>query len=535
MIIYEAEKSDGISIDMLTKGSISYASCIEPINSSDINTSNIKSVASYSDKDLYYVQSILVSSNWNKNDDIFDKAEVWAAKNTPEDKPTNLEHDENTIIGHIVSNWPVTVDGEILGEDTPINNLPDKFHIMTASVIYKGFSDPHLKARSEQLIEEIENGTKYVSMECFFNNFDYGLIDQSTGQYKILNRNHDTAYLTKYLRAYGGRGEFENHKIGRVLRNITFSGKGFVDKPANSDSIIFTKNNLQLEKNEENKKIGVFDNQTESHYTENDTMAENATATEQVSDLETINKELTAKVEALESQIQEVTSANESAIKEHEVAQAEAVKTCEANVEAAKEELAASHAEAIEELNKASTLATEEATIKAEEAKAELCAMYDKKIAEMHEEMQKDKELLAQYKKQEEERMLAEMYKKRMASLLEAGLSEEDAEATLKTFESLEDEQFDGIVATLKKVSVQNQESTEVASVEESTEATDETVETTEEATDSEDEASEAAEILDEVEVEEEVNLAVGGEEVSETENTRAALVDFVYSRLGKK
>jgi hypothetical protein len=39
----------------------------------------------------------------------------------------------------------------------------------------------------------------------------------------------------------------------------------------------------------------------------------------------------------------------------------------------------------------------------------------------------------------------------------------------------------------------------------------------------------------DEVEVEEEVTLAVGGEEESEAEHTRAALVDFVYSRLGKK
>jgi hypothetical protein len=393
-----------------------------------------------------------------------------------------------------------------------------------------------LKARSEQLIEEIENGTKYVSMECFFNNFDYGLINQSTGEYRVLNRNEDTAYLTKYLRSYGGKGEFENHKIGRVLRNITFSGKGFVDKPANIDSIIFIKNNVDTEKNQENKKIGVFDNQTDSHYTENDIMAENATATEQLSDLETVNKELSEKVEALEAQMQEATSANESAIKEHEAAQAEAVKSCEANVEAAKEELTTAHAEAIEELQKELTSSAEEATIKAEEAKAELCAMYDKKLADMHEEMKKDKELLAQYKKQEEERMMAEMYKRRMASLVEAGLSEEDAEATVKSFESFSEEQFDSIVATLSKVSTQNPESI--------TEDTAETVEATEsgaeetteeEATDSEEDTSEAAEILDEVEVEEEVNLAVGGEEESEAESTRAALVDFVYSRLGKK
>ena len=42
------------------------------------------------------------------------------------------------------------------------------------------------------------------------------------------------------------------------------------------------------------------------------------------------------------------------------------------------------------------------------------------------------------------------------------------------------------------------------------------------------------AEILEEVEVEEEVNLGVGGEVESEEDSTRAALVDFVRSRLNK-
>ena len=196
---------------------------------------------------MYYVQSILVSSNWNKNDDIFDKGEVWLARNTPEDKPTNLEHDEATIIGHITSNWPITEDGNLIDEDTPLQDLPSKYHILTGSVIYRAFSNPDLKDRAEKLIAEIENGQKYVSMECLFNGFDYGLINASTGEYKVLARNDNTAYLTKHLRAYGGSGEHEGYKVGRVLRNITFSGKGFVDKPANPDSIIFTKKALNSE------------------------------------------------------------------------------------------------------------------------------------------------------------------------------------------------------------------------------------------------------------------------------------------------
>jgi hypothetical protein len=52
--------------------------------------------------------------------------------------------------------------------------------------------------------------------------------------------------LTSHLRAYGGPGIFDDFRIGRVLRKITFSGKGFVDKPANPDSIIFDKEDLRF-------------------------------------------------------------------------------------------------------------------------------------------------------------------------------------------------------------------------------------------------------------------------------------------------
>ena len=40
------------------------------------------------------------------------------------------------------------------------------------------------------------------------------------------------------------REDYEDHKVGRLLRNITFSGKGFVEKPANPDSIIFDSNHI---------------------------------------------------------------------------------------------------------------------------------------------------------------------------------------------------------------------------------------------------------------------------------------------------
>ena len=103
MQIFENEKSDGLEEILTSSASLSYASLVEPSKATlNHNTKHIKSIASVDDKDLYYVQSILVTSSWNKNDDVFDKAEIWKARSSPEDKPTNLEHDENTIIINLV-------------------------------------------------------------------------------------------------------------------------------------------------------------------------------------------------------------------------------------------------------------------------------------------------------------------------------------------------------------------------------------------------------------------------------------------------
>ncbi|MFM7797008.1 MAG: hypothetical protein ACKO7N_09630, partial [Candidatus Nitrosotenuis sp.] len=227
MHIYQAEKDAGLTEILSAKSSIVYASLAEKSTFTEPARKKIKenqALAGIEDSDLYYTQSILVTTSWNKNDDIFDPQEVWEARDTPTHKPTNLEHDEKVIVGHITSNWPIEDDGEIIPDNTPTNNLPKKFHILTGSVIYRGFTEPDLRERANELISEIEHGEKYVSMECFFKGFDYGLVNKTTGEYRTLNRNEETAFLTKYLRTYGGLGEHENYKIGRVLRQITFSG-----------------------------------------------------------------------------------------------------------------------------------------------------------------------------------------------------------------------------------------------------------------------------------------------------------------------
>ena len=445
-----------------------------------------------------------------KNDDIFDSKEVWAAKNTPEDKPTNLEHDEAVIIGHITSNWPITEEGILIDDNTPPEELPDKYHILTGSVIYKAFTSPELKERSDKLIAEIQDGTKYVSMECFFKGFDYGLIEKNTGTYKILSRNNETAYLSKYLRSYGGLGEHENYKIGRVLRNITFSGKGFVDRPANQDSIIFTKNLLSetdnkksnsctLEKKEEIIKSGVFITQANTN-SENTIMSskEKVTVAEEIE--LTVSDDVVYTKEASDS-IQAKIAGLASANLEMEDEMAQAAKKTKEQIKKMQEEM--------DKMSDDSEAAIQAIRLELDTANS-IIETYRAAEAAM---MKKEKNML------------------RKASLVDKGLDAEIVASILEKFDAMEDEAFDamtflfaaGLPPWLEKYKKEKDG-------------------TKKEDPKKEDPKKKASEdnsdisVLEDVEVEDSVSLSVSEESAESSLNsTRAALVEFVYSKLGNK
>lgn len=190
--------------------------------------------------DLYYMNCVLVSTGWNKNDDVFDANETWRARTSPEDKQFNYMHDETDIIGHITDNMVVDFEGNRIDKNRKDDQAPEDFNIVTSSVLYNSWSDPELKDRMSQIIAEIEDGNWFVSMECLFNDFDYAVVNIATGEEITVKRDETSAFLTKHLRAYGGTGDYEGYKVGRLLKNIAFSGTGLVKNPANPKSVILT-------------------------------------------------------------------------------------------------------------------------------------------------------------------------------------------------------------------------------------------------------------------------------------------------------
>lgn len=423
MKIYAQEIKDGLEQSITENSTLAYASpaaCTAEPNLEDVAvaTELLKTEAENKEQiDLYYLSAILVSTGWNKNDDVFDPAEVWTARNTPEDKQFNFMHNEADIIGHITGNYAVDFAGNKISDE--LQESPEEFNIVTSAVLYTSWSDPDLRERMNKIIAEIEDGDKwFVSMECLFSNFDYALTNMASGETKIVNRNEASAFLTRHLRAYGGSGSYGDYKVGRLLRDISFSGKGLVSKPANPRSVILKESNMAFSEASA-QTIEDINLIKESK----DMNLEN-----KIEELEAALATANATIETLQTQLEE-TAAQE------EQAQAEALETAMTE----KDETIAGLSSQIEE-----------ATAKVAELEATL--------AEITEAKETAEAALAQIE-------LEKITAARLASLVEAGLTEEAAEEAVAKFESLDEETFAGMVSLLDTVSVKEETEAEVAPV----------------------------------------------------------------------
>jgi chromosome segregation ATPase len=198
------------------------------------------------------------------------------------------------------------------------------------------------------------------------------------------------------LKAYGGTGEYEGYRIGRSLRDISFSGKGLVSKPANPRSVIldsskafsvtFDTNNSNVSKGD----INMSDNNLEKQLA--DLQTELASSKEETqtakAEVETVNTEFAEKVSVLENTIAEKDLALQSS--------AERIASLEA------------------------------AILEKEQKLNELSAS----MHEMH--------------KKEKDRM-------RKEKLVKAGFEDAEAEESVNLYDALSDEAFEAVVAAMKK------------------------------------------------------------------------------------
>ncbi|RKZ85451.1 MAG: hypothetical protein DRQ39_07125 [Gammaproteobacteria bacterium] len=217
------------------------------------------------ERDLMFMSAILVSTGTNKNGAHFLGSELIKARQTISQKPLNIEHQEQAIIGHITEWLFMDQEGAILDDEALFNSvsLPSE----------KAKSNEDLKADLEQIqknvasidkidmdigivcavyrdrfseiAEDIEMGLFKVSMECYFDNFDLKVgefilprgVAQSASVEELRDRSIDLS-LVNQMRAVASGKSLGNILVSRVLRGIHFCGVGIVENPANVRSLI---------------------------------------------------------------------------------------------------------------------------------------------------------------------------------------------------------------------------------------------------------------------------------------------------------
>lgn len=327
--------------------------------------------------DLHYLEAVLVSAGyaldpsrgvplgWNNNDHVFDPLEVWAARSTPEDKPFNLGHDCSDIIGHITDCKAETFAGDSI--DGSATTIPDAFNLVTGAVLYKVWADAELQERMDRILAEIPEEKWHVSMECLYRGFDFCLLSKS-GEVEVVKRSRETAHLTKHLRICRGGGEYQGKRLGMVLRDLTFSGKGLVENPANPHSVIRAAN---AEKTQIHKTTVYFPaeptepNMDETLKNENERLKAGLAAAQ--AELEKARAALQAGDQAKLQEATEARKAAEAALASERSARAEADRQVKAEVEKLVAEKAALE-------TKVAETTAEVAALKADRAKAERLA-----------------------------------------------------------------------------------------------------------------------------------------------------------------
>ena len=530
IIIFDAEREDGLEEQISSQASLAYVSQLCPADLAEDNKSfkplnkdlleDIRATAGDKDGDVYRTFSILVSTSWNKNDDVFAKNEVWASRKTPTYKPANLDHDEKQIVGGIIGTWPVDSEYKLLAEDSDPDSLPDTYHLLVSSVIYNQWQDPDYQTRAEDLINKIKDGQMFVSMECLFRGFDYAIVSPDNKNH-IIARSEETAFLSKYLRAYGGTGQYEDHKVGRLLKNITFSGKGFVERPANPDSIIFDKDSsFDFTNASRTKNLFSCDNGV-SIKVGNDVFSE----TNSQENLDMSNDILNDQIQELKEALANVKNENKEL----------SVKVAEANI-GKWEDQVAEYKQQVETISSTLTETSEE------------LSGTQAKIEELEESLATESEARTAaeglIKEMESEKSLVE----RKSQLIEAGLSEEEALAKLEVFGSLSDEQFEAVAETIKEAAGENpflkkkkeeDEEKKKAETKSSAESDDaeanEPKDTSEEEAEAEEAEAVDEEVLETAAVEEAVDMSVSSEESEdEIAPVRASLREWVNNNVLK-
>ena len=178
-----------------------------------------------------------VANRFNNNGDGLETATAVAIKDYFIHKPTNLEHNRENIVGHIVnaglSEYNSEAGNLIKEEDLIGSQIP--FNIALAAVVYKIANPGFAKLVEDSADENSENfHVVSASWELGFNKYYIALGGEGLEDSELITDENQIEEFSQYLITQGGAGKTEDGvKVNRlVVGDVYPLGIGFTAKPA---------------------------------------------------------------------------------------------------------------------------------------------------------------------------------------------------------------------------------------------------------------------------------------------------------------
>ena len=200
---------------------ISKASLISEASLSNLAPLVPKNIDYKSNVDLLGVAfNAAVVNKFNKNGD--GMSTMTAIDYTPNfiHKPTNIEHDKQKIVGHIVdAGFSDNKTNEILSAES-VKNKKNPFNIALGAVIYKSVNK-NFTDLVEKSLDPEDSAYKKVSAswEVGFSNFVLAVGSDNLEDAKIISDPEKISEMKGFLRSYGGNGKTD--KGENIYRLIT--------------------------------------------------------------------------------------------------------------------------------------------------------------------------------------------------------------------------------------------------------------------------------------------------------------------------
>ena len=175
-----------------------------------------------------------VVNRFNKNGDGIDTETAIAIKDYFINKPTNIEHNKQKIVGHVISSsFSNFGDNELIGDDD-VRELTSPFNIALGALVYK-VVNPAFARMLEQTGEgeEFENVVS-ASWEIGFNDYYIAVGSTELSEAEVITDKAQIKELSKYLKAYDGEGKMDDGTLVNrlVVGSIYPLGIGFTASPA---------------------------------------------------------------------------------------------------------------------------------------------------------------------------------------------------------------------------------------------------------------------------------------------------------------